>query len=245
MHRVFMRGGSPEPKSLVHIEDEAERKHIARVLRLRLGDELELCFEDGREFIATIVSESREGMGCEIVRENLVDRELRARIDLYQGLPKQKKLDSIVQKAVECGVARIIPVEMERSVAEIKEAKASTKQQRLAEIARGAASQSKRGYVPEVEPAYPFQSILPRLASYDLVLLCDEEEARPLCALSQEIVQASTLALIIGPEGGISSKEREVLKVLAKPVSLGPRILRTETASIVILSQLAYIYSSS
>lgn len=243
MHRVFVGAEAPKLNALISYEDEAEIKHISRVLRLKPGDEIEVCFSGGREFVATIEVESRSRLELRIVRENLITRELNIKIDLYQGLPKQKKLDNIVQKAVECGVSRIIPVEMERSVAEIKEEKAAAKQQRLSEIAKGAASQSKRSYIPEVEEAKTFKSVLKRLEDYDLVLLCDEEEARELRTLEDRILASKTMAVIIGPEGGISDEERELLKGIARPVSLGPRILRTETASIVILSQLAYIHS--
>lgn len=245
MHRVFMEGLSPAIGEGIPIRDEAEIKHMTRVLRLREGEEVELCFEDGREFIARIEAESRQIVECTIVRENKIRRELRAKIDLYQGLPKQKKLDGIVQKAIECGVSAIIPVEMERSVAGIKEEKSSSKQQRLNEIARGAASQSKRSYVPTVERPCYFKQVLERLENYDLVILCDEEEAREIYTIREEILKSETIALIIGPEGGISDGERELLKGRAIPVSLGPRILRTETASVVILSQLAYIFACS
>lgn len=243
MHRVFIKGRAPEAGTAVRLEDEAEIKHIIRVLRLEAGDKVELCFDEGREFIAEIEAKAGSVLDFRVLREHPVNRELRARIDLYQGLPKQKKMDSIVQKAVECGVSRIIPVEMERSVAEIKKEKAGQKRQRLNEISKAAASQSKRAYIPIVEEARGLRSVLSGLKDYDLVILCDEEEARPLNELSAEIMKAEKIAVIIGPEGGISDKEREALCGLALPVSLGPRILRTETASIVILSQLAYIYS--
>lgn len=245
MHRIFLRGGSPELGSSVTFEDEAEIKHIVKVLRLGPGEEVEVCFEDGREFVAEIEAESKSKLELRIEREHVVNRELRAKIALYQGLPKQKKLDSIVQKAIECGVSRIIPVEMERSVAEIKEEKSSSKLQRLNEIARGAASQSKRSYVPPVDRPCLFKHVLEQLDDYDLVILCDEEEARELHTIREEILKAEKIAVIIGPEGGISDGEREVLRGRAIPISLGTRILRTETSSIVILSQLAFIFACS
>lgn len=245
MHRVFLPSGSPDVASRVFIRDEDEIKHISKVLRLRAGEEVELCFDDGREFIAEIDEIDREAISCSIVKENVIERELPKIIDLFQGLPKNKKLDVIVQKATECGVHSIIPVEMERSVAEIKKEKTSSKRERLQEIAKSAASQSKRALIPSVEEALPFKDIFKRLEGYDMVLLCDEEASLPLSQLERKISASESIAVIIGSEGGISDRERELLKPLAQAVSLGNRILRTETAALYILAQLSYILSCS
>nr|MDD6336432.1 16S rRNA (uracil(1498)-N(3))-methyltransferase [bacterium] len=213
----------------------ADSRHIARVLRLGAGDSLVLVC-DGQEAQAKIVQASPEQVICRVGQVEPSKTEPTLQVTLYQGLPKFDKLESVIQKGVELGVARIVPVIMDRSVPRLAEG-ARGKLERWRTIAREAAQQSRRGRVPQVEQPVPFMDCVQEMASSPLALAMDEEGGIPFARAIGGAKQR--VALLIGPEGGIAAGERQALAqagVIA--VTMGPRILRTETAGPAALAAL-------
>jgi len=205
--------------------------HIVNVLRLSPGDEIIICDGRGTDHLCRIMEVSKSGVKVEPLSSSLNTCEPRVQVTLFQGLPKSDKMDLIVQKCVELGVTRIVPVECERSIAKIT-GNSDKKIARWQSISEGAAKQSGRGIVPEVGPVLSFAEAVRQMTSYDLALMPYELESglsvRRAIGDNSEI---GNLAIFIGPEGGISDSEADLAKesgILA--VSLGRRILRCETA---------------
>jgi 16S rRNA (uracil1498-N3)-methyltransferase len=215
-------------------------RHIATVLRMKTGDELVLCDGEGTEYSATITQVSKSEITAEVKARS--KREIRfPRVTLCQGIPKSDKMDWIVQKATELGVAAIIPLVTERTVVKIRdEEKRVTRWQK---IAREAAMQSNRPDIPTVGAVIPYRDLFQTLnpEPRTLLLLPWEEGTLPI----RDIVRANTgcrnVIVLIGPEGGYSSQEAGTAREKGfHLVSLGPTILRTETAAVAVLSMLLY-----
>ena len=206
-----------------------EYKHLTRVLRLNAGDEVE-ALTGGKRFRVRITAIDGESAAFERLEE-LPSHETACRVTLYQGLCKGEKMDFIVQKCTEIGAAAIVPVLMERCV--VKPDKADKKTDRYARIAREAVKQCGRSAVPEVLPAMPFDKALERMKQHELLLMPYEEGGAPFNAP----IAQKDVALLIGPEGGIAPQEAQaVIAAGGKAATLGPRILRTETAGLVALT---------
>ncbi|MBQ4473272.1 MAG: 16S rRNA (uracil(1498)-N(3))-methyltransferase [Lachnospiraceae bacterium] len=217
-----------------------EVNHIRQVLRMRPGDEITLCDGAGTDYQCRILAFSDAGMSAEILRREECEQELPVRITLYQGLPKKDKMELIVQKAVELGASRIVPVMMKRTIVKLDDAKKEAKKlERWNAIAKGAAEQSGRGIVPEVCPVMAYADAVKEAAAMEAAILPYEcaEGMRRTAEAVKEAAGKKSLGVLIGPEGGF--EEEEV--ILAEqagivPVTLGKRILRTETAGLCILS---------
>ena len=169
--------------------------------------------------------------------------ELPAKIYLFQGLPKADKLELIIQKAVELGVYQVIPVETKRSIVKLDDKKAKTKTARWQQISEAAAKQSKRGIIPEVKEPVPFAKALQMAETMDVKLIPYElaEGMEKTRTLIESVKPGQSIAIFIGPEGGFD--ESEIAAAMEKgiePITLGRRILRTETAPLAILSWLGY-----
>ncbi len=250
-NRFFIDSLRPKIAGRITIDDKEQIKHISGALRLGVGDKVELCFKDELECIAGIEEISKEAIHLKNIENCVISKELPAKIDLYQGVPKLKKIDLIVQKATECGVNSITPLNMQNCVANIKAEKKDKKRERLQKIAYSAAEQCKRLYVPKVNNAIDFKDMIDILSDYDLVIVADEDlsaisegsEPKTLKTIEDKIKTAKSIAVIVGAEGGLADYERDMLKDIAESVSLGSRILRTETAGMFILAQLNYIFS--
>lgn len=218
-----------------------EGAHVARVLRMRAGDAVRLMAA-GQLFEASVEA-IRDGAVTLRVGAELPSPECPVRVTLVQGLPKLDKLEWIVQKATELGVWDVLPLEMERSVARL-DGREAQKRERLARIALEAAKQSSRARVPAVRLPCRFAEGLSSLAagSYDAVLVAWELEgalklSEALRALLAETPAPRAVALVVGPEGGITEGEIERLTAVGgRCVTLGKRILRTETAGLCALS---------
>ena len=223
---------------------EGERFHyLARVLRLSPGDALEVFDGAGRSFAARV-----ESMGENRATLSLgppVESSLRPRRDitLVQGLPKADKLEWVLQKGTELGAAAFAPVETARSVVKLGAERAGPRQKRWARIVEEAARQCGRSDVPAVHPARPLLEAVRALPHGTRLLVLDEEERQTrLSAAYAALEEAAPLALLVGPEGGLERGEVEALRALsATPVTLGRRVLRTETASVAALAVLLHL----
>ena len=219
--------------------------HISRVLRMAPGEELTVSDGEGTDYYCRITELNREAVDLEVIGSWPSFSELPARIYLYQGLPKAGKMDTVIQKAVELGVYKIIPVQMARSVAKIEgDKKEQKKLARWQSIAESAAKQAGRSIIPEVTGCMPFAQAAAACASHDAVLLPYEkaegmEAARQLV---RSLHGCREIGILIGPEGGFEESEVQlaVEKAGAKTMSLGHRILRTETAGMTVISILMF-----
>ena len=214
--------------------------HIKNVLRMNEQDVIEISNKEKAEsFIAKITKIEKDSIECEII-EQISTNEPTQKITVFQGIPKSDKMEYIIQKSVELGVYEIVPVEMKNCVAKIKNPE--KKLNRWQAISESASKQSKRSIVPEIKNPVTVSELAEIIKEFDLVLLAFENEKN--ITLKQELVKnknAKKIAVIIGPEGGISLEEKNILeKNGAVCVTLGKRILRTETAPVAILSMILY-----
>ena len=233
MPRFFV----PEVGGKLRISGE-DAAHIARSLRMVAGDTLTVCDGAGMEYACTIADMGGDWVELIPGAGKPSAREPSLRVTLFQGLPKGDKLDWIVQKAVELGVDSVAPVLCERSVARPDSAGAAKRIARLNRVAAEAAGQCERGRLSAVTPLLTFSQALARLAGFAHVAVCYEGGGTPLAQVLP--AGARELALFIGPEGGISPAELKALAPYPR-VTLGPRILRCETAPVVALALAMHI----
>lgn len=217
-----------------YIIDGADYNHIKNVLRMEIGDTC-LISCGGRSDLCRIVAFLSDTVSLEILEEDYTDTELPVKIYLFQGLPKGDKMEYIIQKCVELGVYGIMPVEMKHCIVKLDDKKAKSKQSRWQSIAESAAKQSKRNIVPEVLDVSSFDKALDFAKTLDLILVPYENKegmSATAEALSR-LENVKSVGIFIGPEGGFEKAEIEkTLKANAKIISLGKRILRTETAAV-------------
>ncbi len=218
--------------------------HIRNVLRMRPGEELSVFNgADGREYRCGIEEIREEEVICSLrfIREEGV--ELPARVTLFQGLPKADKMEFIVQKAVELGVYAVVPVATRRAVVKLDEKKARVKTERWQAIAEAAAKQSRRAAVPRVGNVCTLKEALAQAAGMDVKLIPYElsEGMAETKKQIESVAPGQEVAVFIGPEGGFEEEEVELARAAGcVPVTLGKRILRTETAGLVVMAWLMY-----
>lgn len=216
----------------------ADALHIAKALRMRPGEALTLCDGKGTDFDGVLETVTDRQVTVRITASRPSQAEPTLAVILYQGLPKGDKMDWIIQKAVELGVTAVVPVATRRSVARL-EGKADKKQERWQRIAAEAAGQCGRGMLPSVERPLSWSQALSRLSG-EPALVFYEGGGRPL----RELVTPSTrrLSVLIGPEGGFDPEEIDVFRRQGGGVAtLGPRILRCETAPLAALTLLMHL----
>lgn len=217
--------------------------HIKNVLRMRPGEDIRVTDGKGGLYLCCIEKYENGGAFLDIIKVISADTELPSRITLFQGLPKGDKMEWIVQKAVELGASSIIPFEAKRSVAKLDEKKAEKKKTRWQAIARGAAEQSGRGIIPEVGRVMSFSDALKAAETLDVVLIPYEleEGMAETARVINAIRPGQSIGVFIGPEGGFEAEEiARARDAGAVPITLGKRILRTETAGLTALSVLMY-----
>lgn len=260
MHRFFV---SPEDvyDKYIFITDSADIKHLTKVLRMKEGDIVEVSDSEKWEYTCRIdeigcsdgieSSKAKSGAGPDRIDEirlviedkQAFAREPELKVTLFQGVPKQGKMETIVQKCVELGVSEIVPVFMKRSVV-VDNGKFSKKIQRWQKVSDEAVKQCKRGIIPAVSEQLDFNAMAARLESgeFDLIVFPYEgEDGYNIKDLLRESRNPHKAALIIGPEGGFAESEVRRLEELGiKPVSLGRTILRTETAGMAALAMIMY-----
>ncbi len=227
----------------------ADYNHIKNVIRLKPGDEVMISVrslmadEKPKNFMCELGGYTDDDVVFDITRTDVADTELPCQVILYQGLPKSDKLELIIQKAVELGAAQIVPVAMKRCVVKLDEKKAATKLPRWNAISESAAKQSKRSLIPEVRPVMSYSAALKEASECDICFVPYENEngMAETRSLVGSIERGSRVAVFIGPEGGFEDDEIEAAKKLGMhTITLGKRILRTETAGMAFLSMLAY-----
>ena len=218
--------------------DGTDYNHIKNVLRMVVGDSF-LVSEKGVSNLCEIESFETDFVVARIIEENFNDTNLPIKIHLFQGLPKGDKMELIIQKTVELGAQSIIPVEMSRCVVKIDDKKKKSKQQRWQAISESAAKQSKRNTIPEIEEIITYKQAMARASKMDLFLVPYESKngmEDTKSALSQ-LKRGMSVGILIGPEGGFDEKEVDLaFENGGKVISLGKRILRTETAAITSVS---------
>lgn len=217
-----------------YIIDSADYNHIKNVLRMEIGDNC-LISCGGKSDLCRIDSFLDGAVCLEILEEDYTDTELPIKIYLFQGLPKGDKMEYIIQKCVELGVFSIIPVEMKHCIVKLDSKKAKSKQTRWQSISESAAKQSKRNIIPEIGEVCSFDKALEFAKTLDLILVPYENKEGMTAAKEalSHLKTAKSVGIFIGPEGGFEKAEIEkTLKADAKVISLGKRILRTETAAI-------------
>jgi 16S rRNA (uracil1498-N3)-methyltransferase len=237
MHRFYVEQCSDAEKSITIYGEDAH--HIRNVLRLRPGEEIVISDGGSRDYICSLSLLENDRVVADIVDICDNSAELPVRITLFQGMPKADKMELIIQKAVELGAASIVPVMTKRTVVKLEPKKELRKLERFQSIAESAAKQSGRGVIPKVQDFMSFREAVDLAASMDMVLI-PYEEARGMEYARQviaEIKDKKSLGIFIGPEGGFAKEEVEyAIQKGAKCITLGNRILRTETAGMAILS---------
>ena len=246
MPRFFVRKNQIENGMIAILGDDAH--HISRSLRMAKGDSIIVCDMQKTEYDCTLEEFLPDRVVARIVEQRQTETETPYKVTLYQALPKGEKLDSIIQKSVECGVSSIVTFNSERCIAKEK-SNEENKLRRRNKIALEAAKQSGRGHVPQVNPTVSFSEMLKVASECDICLFCYEGDGtRPLKEVLREkktelasIDRDISISLVIGSEGGFSLAEVERAREAGLiPVGLGKRILRTETAPGFALGCLVY-----
>lgn len=242
MYQFFVEPSQINDNTVIIMGEDVN--HIRNVLRMKVGEELSVSNgQDGREYRCGIERFENDRVVCTLrfIKEDGV--ELSSRIHLFQGLPKADKLEFIIQKAVELGVYEIVPVTAHRSVVKLDAKKAAQKTARWQAIAEAAAKQSKRGILPLVSEPVSFAQALEQAASMEVKLIPYElaEGMERTKKLVESLPENTDIAVFIGPEGGFEESEIEAAKEAGfTPITLGKRILRTETAGLVVLAWIMY-----
>lgn len=244
MYRFFVKQEQIDmEEKKIHITG-SDVNHIKNVLRMHQGETILISAGDNLEYTCLVSEMEAEEVIADISYVQEVGMELPSKIYLFQGLPKSDKMELIIQKAIELGAAEIVPMATKRAVVKLDAKKAAKKVQRWNEIAKSAAKQSKRGLIPEVKPVMSFKEAVEYGKSMDMLLI-PYEDAKGI-AHSREVVETvkdkKSLGIYIGPEGGFPEEEVSLaMKAGAEPVTLGHRILRTETAGMTLLSILMFM----
>ena len=233
--------------------------HIKKVLRKNIEDEITICNEDTKQdYLCKITNIEENEITCKILKELETNVESNIEVSIFQGLPKADKMELIIQKSVELGVHDITPIEMKRCVVRLKEKDKTKKIERWQKISKVAAKQCGRNYIPKINNIENLKEISEKIKNYAAVLVAYEEEKentlknelKLLKKDNQEELKESKdnannekikIAIVIGPEGGMDKEEINTLeKNGAKIITLGKRILRTETVALNILSIIMY-----
>lgn len=226
-------------------------KHIRNVLRAKVGEELEICnSETGENFLCSISEFNEDKIWCKIEQKIQEETESNVKVTIFQGLPKADKMEYIIQKSVELGVYDITPVDMKRCVVKLDEKNAKKKIERWQKISEVAAKQCGRNIIPQINNVINIKKLCEIVENYDIVLVAYENEENnslknELSQIKSTIInnqsQEFKIGIVIGPEGGLEKQDVENLERSgAKIITLGKRILRTETVALNVLSIIMY-----
>ena len=248
MHHVFVTPDAVSDENRTLTLTGEDYHHIVHVLRMKAGEEISVSVSgDMRELRYGIGEITKDSVICTLrsVREGT--SELPGRVILFQALPKSDKMEQIIEKTVELGVARIVPVSCARCVVRLDEKKEAGRIERWRRIAKSAAMQARRGIIPEVTGVHTFAEALSAAEDADLRLMPYELAGEEGAGMSdtRRLIEAvgpgKTVAVFIGPEGGFTPSEVDSARAASfAPVTLGNRILRTETAGMTVMAWLMY-----
>lgn len=250
MYHFFVEPGQIHGETIEILGGDVN--HMKNVLRMKAGEEITVSDGFGHEYLCRVEVFSEDAVRVMILEKRDVSVELPSRLVLFQCLPKGDKMELIVQKAVELGVAAVVPVASRRCIVKLDAKKEENKRKRWQAIARSAAKQSGRAIVPEVTPVTSFAGALKEAGKLDVRLIpyecADEllaEEKKSAMDKTREILdhiqKGQSVGIFIGPEGGFEKSEVELaMEAGAVPITLGKRILRTETAGLCVLSALMF-----
>lgn len=245
MPKFFVKSNQIKDNKVVIVGEDVN--HIKNVLRLNVDDDIQVCnLETAENYTCGITKLNNEIIECNIFNKIKSEAESNIHINIFQGIPKSDKMELIIQKCVELGVNEITPVEMRRCVAKIEDKSKLKKLLRWQKISEVAAKQCGRDIVPKINEISNIKKICNSIKEYDIVLLAYENEEEntlknELSKLKNKANQELKVGVIIGPEGGLDKEEVELLKESgAKVITLGKRILRTETVAFVLTSIIMY-----
>lgn len=242
MHHFFVTP-SQVKESRIYIEG-SDVNHMKNVLRMRKGQRVMVSDGNNHSYLCQVESyEEYSKAELGIIEEQTLCTELPSRIYLFQGIPKQDKMELIVQKCVELGVYEVVPVIVKRCVVKLDDKRARKKVERWQQIAESAAKQAGRGIIPQIKEPVSFGEALERAGELDVVLIPYElsEGMAQTRHIIESIKPGQSIGIFIGPEGGFEKEEAEsAVKAGAEEITLGKRILRTETAGLTIVSVLMF-----
>ena len=242
MHRFYVGTENIEDNRIVITGSDVN--HIKNVLRLNKGEKIVICDGQGQDYYCIIDNVAKEQVIAVIEDKQKANTELSTKIYLFQGLPKKDKMELIVQKAVELGAYEIVPVKMKRTIVKIdNEMKEKAKLNRWQTIANEASKQSRRGILPNVHEIVSYKEAIDMAKELEYVILPYElaENMEYTRKIIEEASKCSSIGIFIGPEGGFEEEEVSLAKENGiKPITLGNRILRTETAGLTTLAMLMY-----
>lgn len=243
MPKFFVKNNQIENNTIQILGTDVN--HIKNVLRLKENDEIEICDSDEQQsYLCKIIELEESFVKCDIVNKIEESRESNIEVTIFQGLPKADKMELIIQKSVELGVYDITPVEMARCVVKLNDKDKTKKIERWNKISEVAAKQSQRDIIPKINNIIKISELANIISQYDGIILAYEKEKD--YTIKQELQklktqQAQKIGIVIGPEGGLEEKEVEMLKNNgASVITLGKRILRTETVALNVLSNIIY-----
>ncbi|PMC39680.1 16S rRNA (uracil(1498)-N(3))-methyltransferase [Bacillus sp. UMB0899] len=250
MQRYFVNEVKADIETKINVTGD-DVHHISRVLRMQPGGKIICCTQDGFEALCEIGEFTNDQVQCFVLEWMTVNRELPVSISIASGLPKGDKLEWIIQKGTELGASSFIPFNAARSIVKLESKKIGKKLERWNKIAKEASEQSYRNKIPDVLEPCEFQHILELAKDYDVKVVAYEESAKQgekknLTRAFENLEEGYSLLAVFGPEGGLTEKEIERLEEAGFYIcSFGPRILRTETAPLYLLSAVSYYFELS
>ncbi len=243
MPRFFIKENQIQNNKITIIGEDVN--HIKNVIRKQIGDIIEICNQDNEKSYKCEIEKIEEKQITTKIIEELKAQESNIKVDIFQGLPKAEKMELIIQKSVELGANAIIPVNMKRCVVKLDSKSEEKKIERWQKISESAAKQCGRNNIPEVKHLVNIKDICNKIKDYDAMIVAYENEKEN--TLKQELTKLKNkqknlkIGIVIGPEGGLEENDVKLLKESgAKIITLGHRILRTETVALNMLSIIMY-----
>ena len=239
MYRFYIEPSQKQGDTIEIVGEDVN--HIKNVLRMKNGEKFILCDGAGMDYLCELAGSRERNLVATVLEEKQSDTELPVRLVLYQGLPKKDKMELIIQKAVELGAAEIVPVMTKRTIVKTEGGKEEKKLTRWQSIAESAAKQSGRGVIPEVTKVHTWKEALASMEKldYNVILYENAEGMKPTAECLKVAGKKRSIGIFVGPEGGFTEEEvAQCEEHGAKRLSLGKRILRTETAGLAMLSML-------
>lgn len=235
MQQIFINQSVKEQETFTVAGDDA--RHLSQVLRMRAGENLRVSTQAGDNYLCEIVALNKTEVTLRVL-EKMASTELEKRIYLFQAIPKGDRMETVIEKAVELGVYEIIPVEMKYCVVKLDDKKKASRLKRYQSIAEAAAKQSKRSSIPQMHDFMTYAEAVAYARQCDVCIVPYEcaEGMEATKRVLTKMTDASSISIMIGPEGGFADEEIEAVREDMDVISLGSRILRTDTAAITTMS---------